>query len=275
MFRFLFLIIFAISSAGLKGQDPGYLELVKAENQLNGLFRQLYSDEMVNQEDLLREIGELMPVALSLEGAMEYPWSRLERIGVRTSDDRQIRIFTWHVEDNPEQYRYFGYIQVAGRRGKINVFPLVDNGIPQRGLYNVDQSPENWYGKLYYGIVTRHVKRRTYYTLLGLDFNNSRSNIKTIEMIEIRWNKPQFEKAVFSNGKDVVDRVVLEYSDQVAISVRYDPRLKMITYDHLVPFHPVYANQFEFYGPDGSFDGLEFEDGIWILREDVDARMPD
>jgi hypothetical protein len=49
--------------------------------------------------------------------------------------------------------------------------------------------------------------------------------------------------------------------------------LDMIAYDHLVPMNPIYQNQFEFYGPDGSFDGLRFTDGTWVLEEDIDARM--
>ena len=72
-----------------------------------------------------------------------------------------------------------------------------------------------------------------------------------------------------------VDRLVLEYSKQVAISVRYDELTDMITFDHLVPFHPIYERNYEFYGPDGSFDGLEFSDGIWIYQDDIDARNLD
>jgi hypothetical protein len=59
------------------------------------------------------------------------------------------------------------------------------------------------------------------------------------------------------------------------MTARYDSVLKMIAFDHLVPFHPVYSGNYEFYGPDGSFDGLEFVDGLWMLREDLDARNID
>jgi hypothetical protein len=51
--------------------------------------------------------------------------------------------------------------------------------------------------------------------------------------------------------------------------------MDMITFDHLVPFHPIYENNYEFYGPDGSFEGLQFEDGTWIQRTDIDARNID
>ena len=105
-----------------------------------------------------------------------------------------------------------------------------------------------------------------------MDFNDTRSTIKTIEALTIQRNQPRFVKELFFDGRDNQDRMVLEYSSQVAISVRFDEGMGMITFDHLVPFHPVYENNYEFYGPDGSFEGLEFEDGIWILRTDIDAR---
>lgn len=265
-------LVFVIAGP-LRGQDTEFLELYKAEDQMEQLFTELYSDSVEDVEPILNELSVLMPDILGMPGAMDYPWDRLSRIGVRASEDGRIRIFTWHVEDAPDTYRYFGYIQVAQKRGRIGVFELKDNFRPQRGLYRADQSVDNWIGKLCYGIVSEKVRRKTYYTLLGLDFNNSRSNIKSVEVLSIYRNKPRFEKEMFSNGSELVDRVVLEYSNQVGISVRYESSIDMITFDHLVPISPIYQNNFEFYGPDGSFDGLKFEDGTWILSEDIDARL--
>jgi hypothetical protein len=213
-----------------------------------------------------------MPEALSAEGAMDFSWKGLTRIGVVTSDDQMIRIFTWHLTDDPDTHRYFGFIQMGQKKGKLKLYTLVDNGLSQRGVTRLDQSHENWYGKLYYSIITAKYKRKTYYSLLGMDFNNSRSTIKTIEALSIQRNQPRFAKELFFNGRDKLDRLVLEYSSQVAISVRFDPGMDMITFDHLVPFHPIYENNYEFYGPDGSFEGLQFEEGLWILRTDIDAR---
>ncbi len=204
-----------LAGSQLWGQEPEYLKLVKAESHLHTLFNTLYSDSLTAAEPLIEEILSIMTGALAMPGAMEYPWSRLDRIGVKTSEDGLIRIFTWHVMDDPDTYRYFGYIQLAQKRGEVSLFPLMDNFRPQRGVYRLEQSAEDWYGKLCYGIITSSVKRKTYYTLLGMDFNNSRSNMKFVEMMVIQRNKPQFVRNSFSNGKDVVDRVVLEYSNYI------------------------------------------------------------
>ena len=272
MARPVCILLLLLLSLSTRAQTPENLELAKAENHLQNLFTELYSDSLSAPDSILTIIQEMMPGALASEGAMEFPWSNLDKIGVITSDDGQIRVFTWHVADDPDNYRYFGYIQMALKKNRVRVFALVDNMKPQRDLRRLDQSLEDWYGKLYYNIVTRKYKRKILYTLLGMDFNNSRSNIKTVEGMVIQRNQPEFAKELFFNGRANVDRVVVEYSSQVAMTVNYNPELDMIAFDHLVPFHPIYEGNYEFYGPDGSFDGLEFVTGRWILVEDLDVR---
>ena len=275
MARFtIFFLTFLIPLA-LWAQEPGYLEFVKAETKLEALFNQLYSDSLSDVEPLLDTIREEMAGVLSMEGSMDFPWNRLDKIGIITSEDLRIRIFSWHVMDDYDHYRYYGFIQVGMRKGKSQLYELKDNGKPQRGVMKLDQKKEDWYGKLYYQVLTNQYKRKTYYTLLGMDFNNSLSTIKSVEVMAIQRNDPHFVRSLFFNGRDFVDRYVLEYSSKVAISVRYDSGTDMITFDHLVPLHPVYEKNYEFYGPDGSFNGLEFSEGRWNFRDDIDARNLD
>jgi len=275
MARFAFILISFLIPLSLSAQEPNYLELVKAETRLQMLFNQLYSDSLSDKDLYLDTIRSEITESLSMQGAMDYPWSRLDRIGLITSADQKLRIFTWHVEDDFDHFRYFGFIQVGTKKGRSKLYELNDNGKPQRSLFKLDQSTEDWYGKLYYQVLTNQYKRKTYYTLLGMDFNNGRSNIKCVEVITIHRNTPNFERSLFFNGRDKVDRLVLEYSDQVAISVRYNQGADMITFDHLVPFHSIYENNYEFYGPDGSYDGLEFSGGVWNYRDDIDVRNLD
>ncbi|RLD51997.1 MAG: hypothetical protein DRI97_15000 [Bacteroidetes bacterium] len=259
----------------LWAQEPEYLEFVKSETRLQQLFSRLYTDSLSDVDAVLDTIRIEMTEALSMQGSMDFPWMRLDKIGIITSEDNRLRIFTWHIMDDFDHYRYFGFIQVGMKKGKSRLYELKDNNKLQRGVMKLDQSREDWYGKLYYQVLTNQYKRKTYYTLLGMDFNSSRSIIKSVEVIALQRNAPHFERSLFFNGRDKVDRLVLEYSSQVAISVRYDQGTDMITFDHLVPFHPIYENNFEFYGPDGSIDGLEFSGGIWNYQDDIDARNLD
>lgn len=269
------IILLLFISLSVCAQETSYLEFVKTETRLRSMFEELYSDSLSDTEALLDSIRGQMLEALARPGSMDFPWNRLDKIGIISSEDKLIRIFTWHVMDDFDHYRYFGFVQVGLKKGKTRVYELLDNGKAQRSLFSLDQSVEDWYGKLYYQVLTNTYKRKTYYTLLGMDFNNSLSTIKTVEVIAIQRNEPHFVKSLFFNGRDKVDRLILEYSKQVAISVRYDRSIHMITFDHLVPFHPIYDKNYEFYGPDGSFDGLEFSDGYWNYRDDIDARNVD
>jgi hypothetical protein len=272
---FVFILLYILLPVSLFSQETEYLELVKAESELHDLFNELYTDTVTDIGPLPDTIQKKMLAALSLDGSIDFPWKRLDKIGIVTSEDKELRIFTWHVAEDADHYHYYGNIQVRQRRGRSKVYALHDNGKPQRGVMKTDQTLSDWYGKLYYQIVTNRYKRKTYYTLLGMDFNNSRSTIKSIEAMMIQRNEPKFARSLFIKGQDVVDRVVLEYDKQVAISVRFEPGTGMIAFDHLVPFHPVYQGNFEFYGPDGSIDGLEFSEGQWIFQKDIDARNPD
>ena len=270
-----FIILLLFLPLSIHAQETSYLEFVKAETRLASMFDRLYSDSLPHSESLLDSLLTEMSDALSKQGSMGFPWNRLDKIGIITSEDKRVRVFTWHVMDDYDHYRYYGFFQVALKKGKSRLYKLEDNGSAQRGLFKLDQKAEDWYGKLYYQILVNSHKRKTYYTLLGMDFNNALSTIKTVEVIAIQRNSTRFVKSLFYNGHEYVDRLVLEYSDQVAISVRYDAGTDMITFDHLVPFHPIYEKNYEFYGPDGSFDGLEFEDGLWNYRDDIDARNID
>ncbi len=275
MFRSAIFFILVFAYVQVEAQKPEYLEFVKSEARLQGLFQELYSDSLSDADVLLDSIRQMMAEVLTMEGSMEFPWNGLDRIGVITSDDKRLRLFTWHVMDDYDHYRYFGYIQIAMNKGKVRLFELHDNEKGQRGVMKLEQSDTDWYGKLYYQLISNKDRRKTYYTIMGMDFNDSRSTIKSVEVLEIHRNSPRFVRSLFLKGSDFVDRMVLEYADQVAISVRYDPGLEMITFDHLVPFHPIYVKNFEFYGPDGSYDGLEFIGGRWLYREDIDARNLD
>jgi hypothetical protein len=275
MARSAFIFLLFMIPYSIEAQEPDYLNFVKAETRLSSLFNRLYADSLSDVDLLLDSIKKEMSDALRMEGSMEFPWQRLDKIGVITSQDKKVRVFTWHVMEDYDHFHYYGYIQVGMKKGRSRIYELKDNGKAQRGIIKLEQSPGDWYGKLYYEVLTNSYKRKTYYTLLGMDYNNSLSRIKSVEVIAIQRNSPEFVRSLFFNGQDFVDRLVLEYSSQVAISVRYDRGTDMITFDHLVPMHPIYENNFEFYGPDGSFDGLEFSDGHWIYRDDIDARNID
>lgn len=254
-------------------ENAGYIDLVRAEKQLKGMFDALYNEEILGTNlDLFLQIDTLFSNALQNPGSFDYKWNELDRIGKLESEDGVIKVFSWLYMNNRNDYRYRAYIQLNHGRDKTEVFRLQPSMEPDRYSEEFDQTAENWHGKIYYDLVTNTQKRKTFYTLVGADFKDSNSSLKTIEVIVIQRGKPVFRDDQFLEGGTVKDRIVLEFSSDVAASVRYNDDLDMIVFDHLSPLHPIYTGNYQFYGPDGSYDAFRFLDGIWVLEKDVDAR---
>lgn len=274
MWKKLSWFIIFISVLMVKAQDnSGYADIVRAESRLALMFDELYSiDDTARKAALFQNIDSLFLYAVNLPGSFDHQWQKLDKIGKLKSDDDQLKVFSWLYMINRNEYRYRAYMQVSDGKSGAGVFRLRAGNAEGIKSETYPQKIEDWHGKVYYQLITTSEKRRTYYTLLGLDMNDAMSAIKTVEVLSVRRGKPQFiEKRILDEGK-VKDRLVLEYSSDVTASLRYNEELKMIVFDHLAPLHPLYHGNYQFYGPDGSYDGLKFIEGVWVREEDVDAR---
>jgi len=254
-------------------QDANYLALVKAERSLASLFETLYNPEIIaGKESVLEQIDSVFSNALKLEGSMDYSWEKLEHVGRLESDDSQIKVFSWAWMENREMYRYSGCIQVREKKEESTLFWLRQDFSEAAKTEEFDQHTGQWHGKIYYDLIQTRHKRKTFYTLLGADFNNSMTSMKSIEVLTLQRNRPVFRERAFLDNGAAKHRILFEYSSTVAMTLRFDQRLKKIVYDHLVPLHPLYHGVYQFYGPDGSYDAYTFREGIWVKEEDVDAR---
>jgi hypothetical protein len=66
-----------------------------------------------------------------------------------------------------------------------------------------------------------------------------------------------------------LNRIIFEFNERVQVTLEYNEVMKMIVFDHLSPSRPSLEGQYQFYGPDFSYDGLLFEDGIWKHYSDI------
>jgi hypothetical protein len=53
------------------------------------------------------------------------------------------------------------------------------------------------------------------------------------------------------------------------MTCKFNETVNAIVFDHLSPPKSSQIGQFQFYGPDGSFDGLQLIKGKWILVPDI------
>ena len=269
---FISLLLF-VSTLSCWSQDESYFEIAKAESELKLLFDKLYDlEDNANKIQLFEEIDSIFNTALSLPGSFEFAWHKLDKIGKLKSDDGVLKVFSWLMMINRNEYRYVSYFQLNGKKGKSSVYKLIPSGSFEVKDYDFVQKLDDWHAKIYYEIITSVYKRKTFYTLIGADYHDSRSTMKTVEVVAIQRGKPLFRKDQFLDKGSVKNRMIMQYSSDLSASVRYNSELNLIVFDHLVPLHPLYSGSYQFYGPDGSYDGLRFEEGMWVKEEDVDAK---
>lgn len=270
---FIVILLFCLNASLFAQEDAAYLEMVKAESGLRLLFEQLYDfDNLADKHKLYAIVDTVFSNALAKPGSFNYNWNKLDKIGKLKSEDGKVKVFSWLYMETRDKYHYTCYVQIDKGKGRSEIFKLIQGSDARITSENYQQTLDDWHGKVYYQLITSRFKRKTIYTLLGADFNNTMSTIKTAEVMAIQRGKPVFRGAQFLHGGTVKNRMVFEYSAEVAMSLRHNPELDLIVFDHLVPLHPLYHGNYQFYGPDGSYDGLRFREGIWVFEEDVDAR---
>ena len=63
--------------------------------------------------------------------------------------------------------------------------------------------------------------------------------------------------------------LVFEFNDRAAMTCRYDKVEQAIVYASLVPMSPSLKGKYQYYIPDGTYDYMRFEKGIWRKYEMV------
>lgn len=249
--------------------------LPEAELQLDRLLTRisLLRDES-DKRMLADSISLFMQQTLSLAGSFDYPFLRVSKMGKIQSPDGKIRIYTWNMPWADGTNTYYGFLQYKGdANNDIRLSVLKDQSVmikdPEQNILTTEQ----WYGMLIYEIVEKKFKDRNYYTLLGYDNENPFLSRKIVDVLYFNDNhEPFFGKAMFHYRGKLCCRILFEYSAKVQMSLTWNDKLKMIVFDHLSPSKNSFTGNYQYYGPDFSYDGLRFENGIWELVEDVDVR---
>ena len=263
-FIFSAYLFFLINSCGYS-QD-----FVEIQNKLSEKFESLYLDDTDSSHIILNnKILKEFKNALQQENSFKCDFGKLTKISKLVSDDGKLKIFTWHIQFSDGNFKYFGFIQYQNKKNKL-IIELTDQSEKMTNPEQLTLNAENWYGALYYKIISKKIKKQTYYTLLGWDGNNNYSNKKLIDVLTVSSDGfIQFGAPIFEYQTQIKNRIIFEYGEQVSMVLRYDTDYKMIIWDHLAPSQKQFAGQFQFYGPDFSYDALVFKKGFWNFLEKV------
>lgn len=246
---------------------------------------------------------QMFDEALHVDESIEWTWEFGTAVSVLTSSDRQFRIITWPVVRDNGEYECFGFVQsYNSKTEEYDVYVLHDKSDEMISVNEQVLDPDNWYGSVYQELIEAKHDGKMYYTLLGWTGVNALVQRKVIEPILFRGgnSKPQFGQALFRREKNL-RRVVLEYSSNAMVNLRYDQqvvrtyenkkvkkkgrtintqvpkeeKMKMILFDEVAPMLPGMEGLPQYYAPTGTEMAYIFREGRWELRDNAQGRLSD
>jgi hypothetical protein len=211
--------------------------------------------------------------ALKVTGSFNYPFDSLETISKLYPPDSSFRIFTWQMVINDNIIRQHGAIQMKTVDGSLKLFPLIDKSDVTINIDDTVGNNKGWIGAVYYRIIETKNARKNYYTLLGFDENNIRSNRKIIEVLSFNNGEPEFGGHYFNFDNDavkqpVISRYIMEYKKSTGPRLTYDENLGMIVFEHLESESNEPKKKWTLI-PDGDYEGFKWNNGQWVHVEKV------
>ena len=215
----------------------------------------------------------LMMRALVVKNSFFYRFDSLQTISQLYAPDSSFRIFTWQLVINDNVIRQHGAIQMRTDDGSLKRFPLIDKSDVTIHIADTIGNHKGWIGAVYYKIIQKKSFNKNYYTLLGYDENNIRSNRKIIEVLSFENDEPLFGARNFSfeNDKDFkssISRYIMEFKKDAGPRLTYDPELDMIIVEHLVSESNEPNKKWTYVG-DGDYEGFKWLNGKWVHVEKV------
>ncbi|MDQ3051111.1 MAG: hypothetical protein M3Q95_09525 [Bacteroidota bacterium] len=268
---FLFVLLASLS---LQAQSTSQ-DIAGIEKQL----RQYADSVMKGSTDKTRQVAlaAFNPVFLDLlnqPGSFDYPFDSLPSVSKVTSADKKVRIYTWILPSREDgTYKFFGIIQrINPETRQMKVIGLTDLSLPTEEASVNELKADTWYGAAYYELIEKKISKKPHYFLLGWKGNDRFSTKKVIDVLTFdAWDNVTFGAPLFIDEKKLIKhRMIFEFNAQAVMLLRYEK--KMIVFDHLSPSSLAVKGQFRHYGPDFTYDGLQFKKGEWHYKTNLDLR---
>ncbi len=278
-------ILFTFCFTGFsQKKDSLYHRLVQAESELHELQKTTFNSRIEKERiEGNKKFLEVWNEILDNPEILNYPFENLKDVSILTPTDRKFKLITWNLFKDDGSHIFFGFLIVNNSKriktgflshktiNEFEHFPLLDRSNSVKSPENYISSSDKWFGMIYYSLI----ECDGYYTLLGYDPNNNLTRRKFVDVLYFKADgTPIFGKDVFKIPRKNPKRLMFEYSSGVTMSLKYEADKNEIVYSHLGSHLEGTAleGQYQFYGPDGSFDALQMRKGKWMIQEDIDAR---
>lgn len=278
VFIFFVLLVSAKEKVNDKNEISYDSTLVHIEKQISELAKQLFDTRRndAKSTQISNEIVQLFVKAYENEEAYKYPFDSIFPVGKIQAIKGEFKIFTWNIVLKTGEYKYFGFLSYQNKEIKKSM-PLLDcsTTITEELVASLDN--ENWYGANYYEVVEAKNQAGTHYLLLGWKGYDLHSTKKVIETLYFtKSGMPKFGKSLLKIERKKYKRLIFEYSRMADMMLEYNEDYGFIVFDHLSPSSGVQAGDYQFYGPDLSYDAFKYNGDFWEYKSAIDyKRLPD
>lgn len=271
---FLFCIAGYFPGTRLQAAAQEENSLVVAEDTLLALSDSMYHAFMIEErQQYCERFVRTLVRALKAPHSYRYDFPRLrEHINIISPEDRSFRIFNWVIETSEISLRYYGAIQMNSETLKL--YPLIDYAA-QFGKAEEDTVLKGgqWYGALYYRIISRKVPEGVIYTLFGKNASGLLSDKKILDPLQITDSGPVFGAPIFDVSSTQIpgqriQRFILEYRKDAIASINWDTDLNAICFDKLVSQVNDPNRKYTFV-PSGEYDGFRWQGNQWTYTQDL------
>ncbi len=302
MKRIIILIITLVFVGELRSQN---IMLQNAEQELSVLMNEMFTSKGDNERFNANEkFINVLDNVLEYPNSFDYPFSRLDKINILTSDDKRFKIFTWAIFSNEGTYDNFGIIQSRNENTEeYEIYRLYDRSDDVFSPSEAKLTDTSWFGAVYYELITTKNENITYYTLLGWDGKDIYSKRKIVEPVTFKRNsgRPNFGASVFHKEKQL-KRLIFEYTPTASFNLKWENQyyteggvkkakqkgLKknkpfeteeqkiekdwMIIYEELEPMYDGLGMTNHLNVPSGKVVGLKFDRGKWRKVDNLTPR---
>ena len=270
----LFFVLITNASSFAQAVSDDYLNLV--QDSLKPLSKVILDGRKTEDERISSNIKfkSILKRCLEKEGAENFIFDSVNAIARLEPEDKSFVIFNWELPHADGTFTYFAFVLSKNKKTKtIQLTELIDASASIKRPETALLKANNWFGAHYYKVVSVKRKGKNYYCLLGADWNDRLSKKKLIDVLSFENDGSlKFGAPIINYNKVTLNRLILEYSSKVSMSLNYDEKSKRIIFDHLSPIEEGLKGQYQFYAPDLSYDALKFKKGKWQHVENIDAR---
>ena len=285
MYKYFIFSFFILNNlfANCQTDDSIFNKFKIAERQLIKIEKGFNSRKEIDRIEANKKFIAAWDLIVSDKNILNYSFDSLNGVSILSPKNNKFKLITWNLNKDDGTHTFFGYLLINNskriKKGffkhetieAYEHFKLLDKSWQIKNPETYIGTSDKWFGMLY----TQLIECDDFFTLIGWDGNDKLTQRKFIDVLYFKPNgEAVFGKDVFKFPRKNPRRLMFEYSSDVTMSLKFNEKKNQIVYSHLAPREEgtVLEGQFQYYGPDGSFDALELRKDKWVTLEDIDAR---